>query len=215
MTTKEKILEKSLELFNRDGLDGVTVRHIAKALEMSHGNLCYHFPTIDAIIEGLYSQMAVELDATTLSMRTIQRNPSKAFAKGESNIFRTMYDLSLSNFEKLYEYRFIMLDFVSIMRRIPAIKAHYRQQMVMRQLQFQFLVTELVKKGLFKPPIIENQYSTWIHSAILFGDFWLSSAEILYNGKESDKVKIYHRFFISLTIPYLTEKGLEEMKELL
>ena len=191
------------------------MRHIAKALEMSHGNLCYHFPTIDSIVEELYSQMTIELDATTLSMRTIQKSPLQTSTKNGSNILRTMYDLSLSNFEKLYEYRFIMLDFVSIMRRIPTIKAHYRQQMVMRQLQFQFLVTELVKKGLFKSPVIENQYSTWIHSAILFGDFWLSSAEILYNGKEQDKVKTYHDFFIRLTIPYLTQEGLEEMKELL
>ena len=120
MTTKEKILEKSLELFNRDGLDSVTVRHIAKALEMSHGNLCYHFPTIDFIIEGLYSQMAVELDATTLSMRTIQRNPSQSFTKGESNILRTMYDLSLIS--NLRPPTSLLLDFTdfktSIMERL-------------------------------------------------------------------------------------------------
>jgi hypothetical protein len=34
-------------------------------------------------------------------------------------------------------------------------------------------------------------------------------------GKEEDKVKTYHHFFMNLTIPYLTEKGVEELKALL
>ena len=64
-------------------------------------------------------------------------------------------------------------------------------------------------------PAIKKQYMPWIHSAIFVGDFWVSSAEFLYMGKEADKVKTYHHFFMNLTIPYLTEKGVEELKALL
>ena len=44
MNTKDKILEKSLELFNNQGVHNVGVRDIARALEISPGNMSYHFP---------------------------------------------------------------------------------------------------------------------------------------------------------------------------
>lgn len=204
METKEKILQKALNLFNTHGSESVTVRQIAKELDMSHGNLCYHYPSTDDIIQALYMRLVADLDALIL--------------RGGRNVditLQTVVEMMYASFNKLYEYRFILLDFVHIMRRIPSIKAHYRQLTVMRQLQFQFIVSELVRKGIFRQPIIENQYTHWINSAILFGDFWLSSAEILYQGKEQEKVNTYHRFFLNLTIPYLTEQGLEEIRPFL
>lgn len=204
METKERILQKALNLFNTYGSESVTVRQIAKELDISHGNLCYHYSSTDDIVQALYMRLVAELDALILrGGRTVEVN------------LKAVIEMTRLTFEKLYEYRFILLDFVHIMRRIPAIKAHYRQLTVMRQLQFQYIVAELVKKGVFRPPLTEMQYNHWIHSAILFGDFWLSSAEILYQGKEQDKVKTYHNFFINLTIPYLTEKGFEEIKAFL
>ncbi len=201
LETKEKILQKSLELFNLYGSDNVTVRQIAKELNMSHGNLCYHYASTDDIVQALYMLLVADLDALILRGK-----------KAPDISLESVVLMSKMSFEKLYEYRFILLDFVHIMRRIPSIKAHYRQLTVMRQLQFQFIVSELVRKGIFKQPIIENQYSHWIQSTIFFGDFWLSSAEILYQGKEQDKIATYHNFFIHLTVPYLTELGLSEIK---
>lgn len=115
----------------------------------------------------------------------------------------------------MYAYHFIMSDFSCIVRLNPAIKTQYRQSTVMRQIHYQFLITELVKKGLFKALMVENQYMTRIHSGIFFGDFWVSSTEFLCMGKEADKVKTYHHFFMNLTILYLTEKGVEELKAFL
>ena len=43
MTTKEKILSVSLKLFNEQGTDVVTVRHIAQAVGMHSGSPFYHF----------------------------------------------------------------------------------------------------------------------------------------------------------------------------
>ena len=40
MTTKEKIIDTALQLFNKQGIDPVTTRHIAKEMNISHGNLC-------------------------------------------------------------------------------------------------------------------------------------------------------------------------------
>ena len=48
-TTKEKILKKSQELFNEEGYDRITMRRIADELNMSVGNVTYHFNTFTMI----------------------------------------------------------------------------------------------------------------------------------------------------------------------
>jgi len=61
MTTKERILDEALQLFNDDGVENVTTRHIAKSLGMSQGNLHYHYPTKNIVIETLFDQFLGEV----------------------------------------------------------------------------------------------------------------------------------------------------------
>lgn len=42
-TLRESILETSIQLFNKNGYAAVTMRDIAGALNISPGNLTYHF----------------------------------------------------------------------------------------------------------------------------------------------------------------------------
>jgi AcrR family transcriptional regulator len=214
MTTKEKILGKALECFNRDGTDAVTVRSIATELGMSHGNLCYHFPTTDDIIKALYFQLVEEMNAQIASNTVDEGNPD-ASGKGVKIDIKFLAKMTKASFESLYKYRFLLLDFVHIMRRMPEIKTHYQALTKMRHLQFQFLISALEKNRYVKPQRIDNQYDTWIQSAILFGDFWLSNAEIIYEGAEENKVETYWRMFMRMSAPYLTAEGLRELDAVL
>ena len=54
MNTKDKILQASLELFNDEGEQDITAVDIANVLEMSPGNLYYHFKGKDPIIHRLF-----------------------------------------------------------------------------------------------------------------------------------------------------------------
>lgn len=204
MTTKQRILNTSLQLFNQQGTDVVTVRHIAKNLGISHGNLCYHFPNTDLIIEKLYEQLIEELNEILKNPMLLQELNLKIF-----------YDLTSFIFGKLYKYKFLMQDFISIMRRNPNLKQKHRDLVRSRRILFQMGIEASIQVGIVKPDIIKGQYENYFEQLFIISDFWLSSAEILYEGSEENKLEKYINIAFTLIVPYLTKKGLVEYQEVL
>jgi AcrR family transcriptional regulator len=201
-TTKEKILSTALVLFNKEGTDSITTRHIASALSISHGNLCYHYPRKEEIIKDLYYQLVLDLDHSVEALTN--QNISIAF----------IYKSIRNTFNIQLKYKFILIEFVKVIRLIPEIGNHFKALYLKRQDQFLLIISLLEKEGYFKMAEFPDQYESIIKQFYIIGDFWLSEAEILFEGSDEERANHYSKLSMHFFYPYLTEKGHREFKVL-
>jgi len=201
--TKQAILQTALSLFNKKGIDAITVRHIAAEMNISHGNLCYHYPNKKTIIHTLYLQLVEEIDSL---MRQLQTKELDLAMLLESNS---------RSFDVFFRYRFLFLDFTHIMRDNPDIRKHYRLLYKRRKEEFKWLIEHLVKAGIFRKAPVSGAYESLVDHVFIFADFWMPSSEVLYEGRPGERIPHYRKILQMLIVPYLTEAGMKSYKQII
>ena len=62
MKTRDRILDKALEMLNEKGLENVSTYDIARALDIRQSNITYYFPNKADIINALGKRMIEEVE---------------------------------------------------------------------------------------------------------------------------------------------------------
>jgi AcrR family transcriptional regulator len=95
--TAERILEVTLDLFNRFGEPNVSTTLISAELNISPGNLYYHYPAKDELINSLFSRYEKSLSELLQAADSVH-NVEDAWL-----FFHMLFEL-------IYEYRFLYRD---------------------------------------------------------------------------------------------------------
>ncbi len=205
MSTKERILDAALALFNELGERKVTTNHIATHLQISPGNLYYHFKNKQAIIFALFERYE-ERVLTILQVppnRTLQPMDKLNYLQA---IFRGLWD-----------YRFMHRDMEHLLLEDPQLHARYRQFFRTCQLRVQAIFRGLGEAGIIRvseEDVVALALNTWIVVTS-----WFSFLRCNLLRHDSDSISpaqlqagIYQVF--TLERPYLTEQYREVMNEL-
>ena len=159
--TKSRILEAALVLFNEQGTANVTTNHIAAALNMSPGNLYYHYRNKAEIVRGLFARIAGEW-ATNYAMPP-DTMPSIA-------MLETMV---AGNFQIQTRYRFFFRDLALLLAADPELAAAYRTNRAAGIGNTRFLINRFAEAGVLSSVGDDQALDDLAQLLWLVGDFWL------------------------------------------
>lgn len=163
ISTKDKIIDKAIELFNEQGIEYVGVRELAKALNMKGGNITYYFPTKDDIIMEVANRLTEDNNKVIVKKENI--TPEEFL-----RIFRQAY-------KNHFKYRSLFLSFPNIIRQNEGLRKKYRERQLLRRQTIAAQLEELVKAGYLKG-LAAPELDTLLNSIVLVSRFWISNASI-------------------------------------
>jgi AcrR family transcriptional regulator len=112
--TRERILELSLRLFNTMGEPNVTTSAIADEMNISPGNLYYHFHNKEEIVDALFEQFEREIDGL------LDTPGKRAIHFEDAWLFLHLL------FESIWRYRFVYRDLNDLLSRNRKLEVHFR-----------------------------------------------------------------------------------------
>ena len=158
--TRNRVLAESLRLFNEQGEARVTTGTIATALDMSAGNLYYHFRNKEQIVEELFSRFEERIDV----------EPGAGAGGGDAIEDLWLY-LHLM-LEAIWEYRFLYGNLDDLLSRSRKLRDHFA-----RIVERKFAVVVALCEGLVRARAMRarpEEIRTLAGNVLLVATYWMS-----------------------------------------
>ena len=160
--TRQRILDASLAMFNSQGEPNVTTNHIADELEISPGNLYYHFRNKDDIIEQLFAVHEQRMDAALSA-------PSGRLP-GLEDVWLQLHLV----FECIWDYRFLYRDLVDILSRNRRLRLRFARILKRADEQAHQVMRGLVQAGIMRASADEVDAAST--NILVIATFWMNYA---------------------------------------
>jgi AcrR family transcriptional regulator len=158
--TRERILETSLDLFNRFGESHITTADIAGEMNISPGNLYYHFRNKDDIIGELYA-------AYEARVMPLLDDPDGRHVDVE-DIWLLLHLL----FEHMWAYRFLYRDLDEIASRNHRIGTRFGVLLRRSEATMAELCRGMVTAGSMRAS--EGEIAAVARNVVLVSTYWMS-----------------------------------------
>lgn len=194
VTTKVKIKEITLNMLNERGLSNVKMRDVSDAMKISIGNLTYHYPKWENLIDEIFGQFQEDIDKLYDS-----------FPKDISDV--------VGYIEQIYEiqvrYAFLFSNFYIFFQQFPKYKTIEEEFFISRMVVMRQALDILIEKGYLYPAGSEHNYDLLVKNTWLILSGWYGFSMIF---KETKYAITKEEFFLSIWNMYvfhLTETGRE------
>ena len=137
-TTRSKIIEASIKLFNQYGIQNVRLQQIADEVGMSVGNLAYHFHDKQEILKKIVGTVDDELANTFKTWKDLTH-----FIDFDNQLSRLYHFLNV--------YSFYFLDVVDLKRSYPDLYEGRQEQIE----KFIKNLSQWLEKGVDREVIFE------------------------------------------------------------
>jgi AcrR family transcriptional regulator len=204
--TAERILEVTLALFNRFGEPNVSTTLISNELGISPGNLYYHYPAKEELVNALFTQYKANMLELLVSTPQIQDIEDAWFF-----VHQLM--------ERIWAHRFIYRDLNDLLSRNRRLETEMKEVLQYKDTAFQMLLSRLVHVGDFEISKVDQQHTA--QYMVIQSTWWLSYAYVLSprdaleenNGPQTMVAAC--RSLISLWRPYAKNSQLAHLDHLL
>jgi AcrR family transcriptional regulator len=202
LTTKERIKQTTITLFNEKDTLSVNTNHIAKAMNISPGNLYYHYKNKEEIIREIYDEMSKTFDSfNSFEAILTSGNPLLALDR--------MFD---RYGEMFWEYRFLMRDASVLMALDPKLKEAFASNQEKRIAQIagviKYLISEEIMVNIPKEEIPLRARLYWFVSA-----YWQIFASTTGEVTRESIREAKEVLFAIHIAPFLSQKGKKLMEE--
>ena len=157
--TAERILETTLDLFNRFGEPNVSTTLISAELRISPGNLYYHYPAKDELINALFDRYNASLDEL-LGASTGVRNVEDAWF-----FMHTLFEL-------IWQYRFLYRDLNDLLSKNRRLETHVQSVLKHKTRAMRTLLDGMQRAGALQ--IDSRELEPTATSMVVVLTYWLS-----------------------------------------
>lgn len=172
--TRQRILDASLAMFNAQGEPHVTTNHIADELEISPGNLYYHFRNKDDIIEHLFARYEERMDAAL-------ELPGGRLP-GLEDIWLQLHLV----FECIWDYRFLYRDLIEILSRSRRLRLRFARILRRADDSAQAVFLGLAQAGVMRAST--QELDGLATNVLVIATFWLNYAAA--RGEKDEQLAI-------------------------
>jgi AcrR family transcriptional regulator len=155
--TRQRILAEALVIANREGVDALAIRHVAKALDLSPGNVSYHFARkVDLVLA-----LSAELSDRNQPLGELVPTSLDALLERYRSVLRHQH-----------EHRGIVVALPHLIETYPEMRRRYRQTERQRFQQQREQIAALMGAGLLT--LDDDDLDRLVATIVLVARFWLA-----------------------------------------
>jgi AcrR family transcriptional regulator len=157
--TAERILEVTLDLFNRFGEPNVSTTLISAELNISQGNLYYHYPAKDELINSLFDRYERSLNELLNASDSV-RNVEDAWF-----FMHTLFEL-------IWQYRFLYRDLNDLLSKNRRLETHFQWVLKNKTRSIRTMLDSMGRAGALR--IDSREIGATANCMVVVLTYWLS-----------------------------------------